>query len=62
MIKLKEYKFEDLYEISSGITSTPDQAGKGFPFLSFETVFNNQFLPDALSSLMDTSEEARKTY
>lgn len=62
MIKLKEYKFDELYEISSGITSKPDQAGKGFPFLSFETVFNNQFLPEKLSDLMDTNEEVRKSY
>ena len=64
MIKLKEYKFEDLYEISSGITSTPDQAGKGFPFLSFETVFNNQFLPDALEyiNLLVPDNETLKRY
>jgi len=62
LIKLKEYKLDDLYEIASGITSTPVQANHGFPFLSFDTVFNNQFLPEKLANLMDTSEETRKTY
>ena len=60
MIKLKEYKLDDLYEIASGITSTPVQDNHGFPFLSFDTVFNNQFLPEKLANLMDTSEETER--
>jgi len=62
MIELKQYKFSELYDISSGISSKPEQAGHGFPFTSFSTVFNNQFLPDLLPDLMDTSEKERKTY
>lgn len=55
MSKLHKYAFSDLYDISSGITSTKEQAGHGAPFVSFSTVFNNYFLPDELSDLMDTS-------
>tara|TARA_R110001606_G_scaffold73543_1_gene169615 strand:+ start:618 stop:1871 length:1254 start_codon:yes stop_codon:yes gene_type:complete len=62
MSNLRKYKFSDLYEISSGISSKPEQAGHGFPFLSFSTVFNNHFLPSSLPDLMDTSEKERKTY
>jgi Restriction endonuclease S subunits len=62
MSKLKKYKFSELYDMSSGISSKPEQAGHGFPFVSFSTVFNNQFLPDALPDLMDTSEKERGTY
>ncbi len=62
MSSLKKYKFSDLYDMSSGISSKPEQAGHGFPFISFSTVFNNQFLPDSLSDLMDTSEQERKKY
>lgn len=62
MSKLKTYRFSDIYEISSGISSKPEQAGHGKPFLSFSTVFNNYFLPDELSDLMDISEDEEKTY
>jgi type I restriction enzyme S subunit len=62
MSKLKSYKFSDLYDMSSGISSKPEQAGHGFPFVSFNSVFNNQFLPESLPDLMDTSEKERETY
>ena len=55
MSKLHKYAFSDLYDISSGISSTKEQAGHGAPFVSFSTVFNNYFLPDELPDLMDTS-------
>lgn len=62
MTKLKKYKFSDLYEMSSGISSKPEQAGHGAPFVSFSTVFNNQFLPGLLPDLMDTSSKEKVTY
>ena len=54
MSKLTKYKFSDLYEMSSGISSSKEQAGHGSPFISFSTVFNNYFLPEELPDLMDT--------
>jgi len=62
MNSLKTYKFSDLYDMSSGISTKPEQAGHGFPFVSFSTVFNNQFLPDSVPDLMDTSEKEREVY
>lgn len=62
MKKLNKYAFSDLYDMTSGISSTKKQAGHGAPFVSFSTVFNNYFLPDELSDLMDTSEKEQKTY
>ena len=62
MSKLKTYKFSDLYEMSSGISSKPEQAGHGSQFVSFKTVFNNYFLPDALSEYMDISEKEKEIY
>lgn len=62
MNKLKKYPLSDLYEMSSGISTTKEQAGHGSPFVSFSTVFNNYFLPDVLPDLMDTSEEEQETY
>lgn len=62
MVELREHMFSDLYEMSSGISSTPAQAGHGAPFLSFSTVFNSYFLPEVLPDLMDTSESEQETY
>lgn len=62
MSKLSTYQFCDLYEMSSGISSKPEQAGHGSPFLSFSAVFNNYFLPQVLNDLMDTSEKEQKIY
>ncbi len=60
MLKLNKHKFSDLYEISSGISTKPEQAGKGYPFASFSTIFNNIFLPDILPDLMDTTKKQRE--
>ena len=56
MTKLKTYKFSEIYEMASGISSKPEQAGHGTPFLSFSTVFNNYFIPEILPDKMDSSE------
>ena len=62
MSEWKRYKLSDLYEMSSGISSTKEQAGHGSPFLSFSVVFNNYFLPDSLIDLMDTTEGDKQKY
>ncbi len=62
MSKLKTYKFSDLYTMSSGVSSKPEQAGHGNPFVSFKTVFNNYFLPDVLDDFMDISEKEEGIY
>ena len=60
MSNLIKYKFSDLYEMGSGISTSKEQAGHGYPFASFSTVINNYFLPDTLSDLMDATEEQRE--
>ncbi|MCW2121205.1 restriction endonuclease subunit S [Flavobacterium sp. 7A] len=62
MSKLKVYKFSDLYKMSSGISSKPEQAGHGSQFVSFKTVFNNYFLPEVLTEFMDISEKEKEIY
>ncbi|VTS48196.1 putative type-1 restriction enzyme MjaXP specificity protein [Streptococcus mitis] len=62
MSEWKRYKLSDLYEMSSGISSTKEQAGHGSPFLSFSVVFNNYFLPDNLIDLMDTTDGDKQKY
>ena len=62
MSKITKYALSDLYEMSSGISSTKEQAGHGAPFVSFGTVFNNYFLPEELPDLMDTNEKEQEIY
>ena len=59
---LKKHKFSELYKMSSGISSKPEQAGHGYPFASFGTVFNNFFLPTNLPDLMNSSEKEQEVY
>ena len=60
MNKLNKYKLSELYEMGSGISTTKEQSGHGYPFLSFSTIFNNYIIPDELHDLMDTTELQRK--
>ena len=62
MSELNEYYFSELYEMSSGISSKPEQAGHGHPFISFSIVFNNYYLPELIPDLMNTSEGERNNY
>lgn len=59
MSYLTNYKLSDLYKMSSGISTKASQAGHGYPFCSFSTIFNNHILPDEITDLMDTTEEER---
>lgn len=62
MNDLKQYKFNELYEMGSGISTTPAQAGHGAPFVSFSTIFNNVILPEELPDKMDTSVDEQEKY
>lgn len=62
MSRLKKYKFDELYDLSSGISTNKKQAGHGFPFVSFSTIFNNYFIPDNLPDLMETSRSEQEKY
>lgn len=59
MNNLNNYKLSLLYDISSGISSKPEDSGHGYPFVSFGDVFNNYFLPSKLTNLMNTSVSQR---
>ena len=59
---LRRHKFSKLYDMSSGISTKPEQAGHGAPFLSFSTVFAGHFLPPSLPDQMDTSDKEQETY
>ena len=56
-----KYKLDELYSFSSGLSKPASDFGHGYPFLSFRVVFNNYFLPDVLTDLVDSSEKERVT-
>ena len=62
MNRLNRYKFAELYDMSSGISTSKSQAGHGSPFVSFKDVYNNYFLPEELEGLMETSEREQERY
>jgi len=62
MNDLKTYKFSSLYDMSSGISTKPEQAGHGSPFVSFSVVFKGFFLPERLTELMHTSSDEKEKY
>lgn len=53
MNKLSKIRLQKLYEMSSGVSTSKNSAGHGFPFISFSTIFNNFYLPDILEDLME---------
>lgn len=53
----KTYRFEDLFDIASGLSKSREEFGFGNPFVSFRDVFYNYFLPTRLNELVNTNEK-----
>lgn len=56
----KEYKLDELYTVTNGLSKKRDEFGFGYEFLSFTEVFNNYFVPKKLNNLANTSEKERE--
>ena len=54
-----EKKAKDLYKSNSGLSKSADQFGFGYPFLSYSDIFHNFFVPDVLTTLVNSSEKDR---
>lgn len=57
----KEYNLGELYEVHNGLSKGRKFFGRGYPFLSFSTVFNRYFLPEKLTDLVEATEKERET-
>lgn len=57
----KEYSLGELYEVHNGLSKGRKFFGRGYPFLSFSTVFNRYFLPEKLTDLVESTEKERET-
>lgn len=60
MSQWQEVYLTDAFDISSGLSKPAEDFGSGFPFLSFKEIFNNFFVPDELSELVESSDEERE--
>lgn len=58
----QEYKLGDLYEVHNGLSKGSKYFGSGYGFLSFSTVFNNYFIPDELTDLVQSTDKEQKSY
>lgn len=61
-MKWEKIKLGELYEVHNGLSKGRQFFGSGYPFLSFSTVFNNWFLPEILSDLVQSSDNERESY
>lgn len=57
----KKYRLGELYEVHNGLSKGRKFFGRGYPFLSFSTVFNRFFLPEKLTDLVESTEKERET-
>ena len=56
----KEYKLDEVYTITNGLSKKRDEFGFGYEFLAFTDVFNNYFIPNTLSNLVNSTEKERE--
>lgn len=57
-----EYKLRDLYKVSNGLSKGGSFFGRGFPFISFSTVFNNFFVPEEINDFVQSTLKEQVTY
>lgn len=58
----EKVKLEELYTVHNGLSKGSKFFGSGYPFLSFSTVFNNYFIPDELTDLVQSDEKEQLNY
>ena len=49
----------EVYDVSSGLSKPRAEFGFGHPFLTFTNVMNNRFIPQSLTSLVNSSDAER---
>ena len=55
-------KLGELYTVHNGLSKGRQFFGSGYPFLSFSTIFNNYFIPDELTDLVQSTEKEQESY
>lgn len=62
MEEWKECKLGDIYEVHNGLSKGGKFFGSGYPFLSFSIIFNNWFIPNELSNLVQSTDKEQESY
>mgnify|MGYP001806189445 CR=1 FL=1 len=57
----KEYKLDEVYDFASGLSKGAEEFGFGYEFLAFKDIFQNYFVPNKLTSLVNSTEKERKS-
>lgn len=55
-------KLAELYDVHNGLSKGGKFFGSGYPFLTFSTVFNNYFIPEELTDLVQSTEKEQESY
>ncbi|HAK76464.1 MAG TPA: hypothetical protein DCM71_06060 [Runella sp.] len=58
----KTYKLGEIYDFASGLSKSKEFFGKGYDFVIFKDIFQNYFLPEKLTALVETNEIEQKSY
>ena len=61
-MKWEKVKLGELYEVHNGLSKAGKFFGKGYPFLTFSTVFNNYFIPKQITDLVQSTEKEQESY
>lgn len=61
-MKWEKVTLGELYTVHNGLSKGAKFFGTGCPFLTFSTVFNNYFIPDKLTDLVQSTEKEQESY
>ena len=58
----EKVKLGELYEVHNGLSKAGKFFGEGYPFLTFSTVFNNYFIPNQITDLVQSTKKEQDSY
>lgn len=61
-MKWEKVKLGELYEVHNGLSKAGKFFGEGYPFLTFSTVFNNYFIPNQITDLVQSTKKEQDSY
>lgn len=61
-MKWERVKLGSLYEVHNGLSKGREFFGSGYPFLSFSVVFNNYFIPNEITDLVQSTNAEQSSY
>lgn len=62
MSRRTAYTLGKLYEVHNGLSKASKFFGSGYPFIAFKDVFNNYFIPEVPSGLVQSTQKEQDSY